>query len=118
MGVIIKDLWMPILFAVLSIWNIIKPFEFEGPIVIKFAKKNENTWNFSQRLYSILLLILCSLIIIFYIILRNQPDSIVHSDHFGVIKFIIVLIIILIPIPITYIGLQIKFDNNGNYRHK
>lgn len=113
---IIKHIWLPILFIVLSIWNLVTPFEEEGPIVIKFAKKNKNTWQFSQRVYSSFLLAFSIIYLITYMILTISFRNIIEYERFEIIRWLIILAGILLPIPITYIILRIKFNSKGNSR--
>lgn len=99
---IIKFL-IPIIAIILSIWNIIFPMNFNGALKIKYFKKNEQNWKFSQKIYGIQILVLNIIYLIFVLIYNNLE---MLTNKFLI--FIIVLFVQLIPILSTYIILKIR----------
>jgi hypothetical protein len=92
---------IPIIVIIIAIWNLIKPMQSDGPIVIKFARRNPELWNLSQRLYAVKALMLNVTFCIIAIILGQ--NSFLES---GFIRFIIIMSIQLFPMVTTYIVLR------------
>lgn len=114
---ILVCLWLPIVLFILCIMNILKPFKMKGALTIKGSRKNENTWNFSQKFYSVFLLILSIFLLAIAIIyltktIDNKLSLRSASTYIGLIS----LVGILIPIPFTKLALVKRFDKEGNYR--
>ena len=110
-------LWLPVLFIILSIMNIVKPFKIKGALVIKGSRKNENTWSFTQRFYSIFLLILCLVLLVIASIFLHKTIA-NQFELRGASRKVsfLALLLALIPIPFTKLALLKKFDKEGNYK--
>lgn len=42
-------LFVPCISIILALINLIRPMQCDGPIVIRFAKRNPKLWNLSQK---------------------------------------------------------------------
>ena len=99
----LAKLIIPCISIILALINLIRPMQCDGPIVIRFAKRNSKLWNLSQRIYAtqslLLNFVFCLIVIIF------------KDNHYLKNEFLIVIIILLIqlvPIAFTYLILKIK----------
>ncbi len=98
-----------ILVIILAIYNIIKPMKIRGPMVIKKSTVNKETWNYSQKLVSSLLLIFNFTLLVIIIIKRNSEFLPTVFE-----RFVVILLTELIPVIITSIVLSIKYKNKNN----
>lgn len=115
---ILSCLWLPILCLVLSVINIIRPLKIKGALLIRGSRKNENTWNYSQRLYSFLLLGLVIILLVLAFLWINKANTgNITWDQARVYIVIVSVIFLLIPIPLVRLALVRKFDEEGNYKH-
>ena len=96
-------LFVPCISIILALINLIRPMQCDGPIVIRFAKRNPKLWNLSQKKYAAQSLFLNFMFCLIVIIFKN--------NHYLKNEFLIVTIILLIqlmPIAFTYLILKIK----------
>lgn len=107
----------PVLVLILCVINIIKPIKVSGAFFIKGSKKNENTWNYTQRFYSWFYIGLNAILFVLAYLWIRQVNAGELSWQIAKLYIVIVFVIcLLLPIPFTMLALKQKFDAEGNFK--